>query len=91
MPRIYRVVASPDIIPDDRNFGAKLERRNGERVLLVPYILLPLLVDRVVEKSDLFYALIRTDPRAVEKVLKWEHRQIVKSLKGLRILLGIQE
>ena len=87
MSRVYRVVASPDIIPDDRNFGARLARQNGEIVLLLPQILLPLLVDRLVETSDLFYALVTTDPRVVEKALGWEHHQIVKSRRGLRAIL----
>lgn len=89
MPRAYRVVASPDVLPDDRDFGAKLERRkNKATILLVPQALLPLLVERVVETSDLLYALVLTDPRAVAKQLNWSLPQVAKALRGLREVLN---
>ncbi|GEM_PF-3399180 len=87
MSRVYRVVASPDLMPDDRDFGVQLKSQNGEVVLLVPQKLLPLLVDRVIERSDMFYALVLTDPRAVAKQLNWTIHQVAKSLKGLGEIL----
>lgn len=87
MSRAYRVVASPDRILDDRDFGAMLVRKDGETVLCVPIMLLPLLVDRVINTSDLFYALVLTDPRAVAKYLDWSLDQVAKALRGLRAVL----
>lgn len=91
MSHVYRVVASPVLIPDDRDFGVKIVKLDGEEVLLVPCQFLPIMVERRIETSDLFYALVYTDPRSIEKILKWDHRQIVKSLQGLRVILGLRE
>jgi hypothetical protein len=81
------VVTSPDRFPDDRDFGATLAYEGEEVVLLVPQKLLPLLVERVVNTSDLFYALILTDPRAVAKQLGWTIHQVTKSFRGLKSVL----
>ncbi len=91
MTRVYRVVTTPELLPDDRNFGAQIARRDGQVVLLVPQPLLPLLVERRIERSDLFYALVLTDPRAVAKQLGWSLGQVVKSLKGLQGMLYPKE
>jgi hypothetical protein len=87
MPRGYRVVASPERFPDDRDFGAKLAYQGGEIVLLVPQDLLPLLVERVINESEMFYALVMTDPRAVASQLGWSLTQVAKSFRGLKVVL----
>jgi hypothetical protein len=87
MSRGYRVVASPERFPDDRDFGAKLVYQGEEIVLLVPQKLLILLVERVVNTSDVFYALVLTDPRAVATQLGWTLGQVTKSFRGLKVVL----
>ncbi len=79
-----RVTTSPDLIPDDRNFGARLEAD----ALVLPQILLPLLVERVIETDDLFYALILTDPRALAAALGWSIDQVRKAKVGLAEMTG---
>lgn len=87
MPRGYRVVATPERFPDDRDFGAKLAYEGEEIVLLVPQKLLPLLVERVINESEMFYALVMTDPRAVARQLDWSLTQVAKSFRGLKVVL----
>ncbi|QQR61128.1 hypothetical protein IPH19_01540 [Candidatus Uhrbacteria bacterium] len=87
MPRGYRVVATPERFPDDRDFGAKLAYEGEEIVLLVPQKLLPLLVDRVINESEMLYALVMTDPRAVAHQLDWSLSQVTKSFRGLKAVL----
>jgi len=79
MVHVHRVTASPDLIPDDRNFGARLEKD----ALVLPEVFLPLLVDFKIETSDLFYALVLTNPRAVAVALGWTLEQVAKARKGL--------
>ena len=87
MPRGYRVVATPERFPDDRDFGAKLAYEGEEIVLLVPQKLLPLLVDRVINESEMFYALVMTDPRAVASQMGWSLTEVAKSFRGLKSVL----
>ena len=87
MSRGYRVVVTPDRFPDDRDFGATLAYEGEEIVLLVPQELLSLLVERVINESGMFYALVATDPRAVAKQLGWTVQQVAKSFRGLKVVL----
>ncbi|MCE9586635.1 hypothetical protein K8R04_04995 [Candidatus Uhrbacteria bacterium] len=80
---MHRVATSPDLIPDDRNFGARLEKD----VLILPELFLPLLVEYKIETSELFYALTLTESRAVARALGWELEQVVKARRGLAHLI----
>jgi hypothetical protein len=88
--RAFRVVGSREITPDERDFGVRFKKAgsNGhvEYVLEVPHVLTPLLAEREVKDTKLFFALLLTDVPAVARALNWTAVQVIKARAGLQRL-----